>query len=1398
MKIAKRLLRIVFYAMLVVIAGLAGAVVVLTTTERGRDNLAGLVSSLASTADSKVAIRGIEGIWSGNLKIAGVVLEDREGPWLALRDVAVDWSPFSLISRNFLAERVAVGRIEVARAPIAGEQEKPSTSGGFSLPVSVDIRQIDLPQIVLGQALAGAGIAELGARGRVRAERSPLALEADLSVARRDGRQGLVSALVRFLPNHNQLELDVRASEPAGGIIANLLQLPDAPPVNISLSGNGPLADWAGHGTFYAGGELITEISGSHAFINSGNGGQGSRVELRGQGDFARFVPAQFNSLLAGKTRFEIAASMDEARGLTIETATVDMSALKIVAQGSVNPAGATDFSLDFSSVGPTVPLGLGSTESPLDLELRAGFLRAFGEGRSPMVDIEVQLDQVATNDMRVNNIVLALHSDEFDLEKRSGPISGTASADRIDFDNPTVAPLIAGHISALVEGDLSQDTITISKGEIASDALKGGFDGNVSLADGSIELNVKADVASNALPAAAHPALGERATLILNLGRDENGNVNADKLEFLSGPLSATGKASLVDGNVAAELNGALADIAPFASNASGAIALGLRADGSLIAPDVALTVSSDRLTVAEREITGLKLDATARADMASPAADVTLAGNVAGEVLQGKVTLKTEGGQSRIDDLTILLGPNRIDGDLVLDEAFLPEGRIGFELPDLGPLAALALEKLEGALNGSITFTKPDGVPQMEVKAATQHLVRDDLSAQNVTVDALIANYAQVPAISGSIQADGVTASGTAITGIAVDLKQDGEWTAFSGGATVKDIPANAGGRVKVAQGVTTLELQSGQATFQGVRAAIAEPSVIEVKDGRTVLERLVIGLGNGRIVVSGAIADALDIKADLNAVPVSLANNFVADLEASGAISGMVTVSGPVSAPMVKYDLKASDLAAAQTRNAGLGGVGIISSGNFANNRLEFTSTISEGSGLKLQGGGTVGMQGAPDLALNFNGDLPFAIANRMIAEQGMSMNGTATIAVQVRGPASSPAISGTIRSSGGRFLAAQAGLAVNDIALDISMGNNVATINQFTGKLSSGGTLTVGGTVGTDVNSGFPADLTIGLADGRYTDGHLVTANLGGDLSIKGPLAQAPVLTGAINLGRTVITVPTQLPTSLSELNVQHKNAPEAVLRQDQALYPSGHGSTSSSNSAMTLDLSVNAPNSIFVQGRGVDAELGGNIRLTGSASAPEAVGDFKLQRGRLEILGKRLNFTQGTLTFSGSTIPYLNLVATTTASDATVNISVTGEATNPKFVFSSVPALPEDEVLARLIFGRSMSNLSPLQIAQLAEAAAQLAGVGGSTSLLQNLRNAIRVDDLDVITDEQGGTSVQAGKYLNDRTYVTIQKGEKPGSGKARIDLDVGRGIKLRGEATDAGEARGGIFYEKEY
>lgn len=2017
MKIFWRILRICLYALLLLIVVSVGALVVLTGTEGGRQNLAGLISTVASTEERKVTVSGIEGIWSGALRLDHVVLEDRAGPWLVARKVALDWSPAALLSRNFNAERIAAERIELARLPQASQQ--PSQGGSTSLPVSIDVREIDLPEIALGQELAGSGIAELAAKGSFKADPSPLAVQSVLNVTRHDGKQGNVDAKIHFAPADNKLDLDLKASEPAGGIIANLLNLPDAPPVDIVVSGTGPLANWNGVGTFVVDRQIVTQLTGRHQLTDKGH-----YIEAKGDGQFERFLPEKFKSLFAGKTGFDVAGTATTTGGIDIEHATIESgtahgtatgnvdpkgasdlavelsakdkpvtidvgtsavpilvaiekatarvfgdgkapmvdigtslasvavggtqlnnltgqihsdgfdvenrsgpvsinlaaaglktdvatlaplvtgklaadlsgsisretvtidkgtlrsdalnaaltagisladlsmtlkmnadavskalppqissllgervkfsatatrdpqgsfaansleltsgslsasgtgsmqgtdlqanvkgtlgdvsplsslagtplaggvnfaltasgprwapdfsvsadsasltaagrtvkdiklsakgkadianpsadlsltgtaeeqpldiraslvtangkrsikglnlslgdnkvsgdlvlddqylplgtltlavpdiaplaalggqaatgdingtiafakdgevpsvtvnaasgsiargdlaakaitvnalianylkgpaiagtikadsvtsgntvvsgigidlkrdgdwtnfsggatasgipatasgrvkiaggttsveiasgeatvrgikaaiaepSSLSIAngvasieklaldlgggsvalsgnagqtldltanfanlpaalanefvpglgaagqlhgmahvtgpssnpdvqfnaklagaeisqtrqaglgpldldaagsvstagglvidqatlsgeklsgkAAGTINPNGASDFSLDLASNGPSLPLKFGTAASPVELELRSVTMKAVGQGATPRLDISATLPSATANHVKVEGLGLALHSDGFDVKSRTGPVSGTVAADKIDLDNPTVAPLVAGKVTAKVAGSLAPDAITIDGGSATSGAVDGAFNGRVSFADGSVDFTVKADVLSAALPAAVRGVLAERTQLSATTQRDAKGNVSVGPVKLASGALTADAQASIADNKLSAAVKGALSDMSLLSKDAKGAITFALDAQGAAAAPDLSLTVNSDRLLVAAREITGLKLTATGKADAANPAANVQLTGNVAGQPLQGGAVLATANGKSAINGLLLSLGPNKISGDLALDEAFVPVGTVSLDLPDIGPLAALALEKAEGDVRGTIAFSKAANGPSVAVKASTAVIKRGDLSARNVAIDAQVANYMAAPVIAGTVRAASVTSGGTAITGIDVDLKRDGDWTGFSGGATVKNIPAKAAGRVKVANGTTTIELASGEATVQGIRAAIAQASTVTIANGTTTLDRLVLNLGGGTATVTGKVAQALDINANLARVPISLANSFSPGLDAAGSISGTVKVTGAPASPSVAFNIDAAGVQTSQTRGAGLGGMNVSSSGTFAGNRLAFDANISDGAGLGLKGGGTVTTAGTPVLGLDFSGKVPFSFLEAKLAAQGLGLTGTANVNVQVRGPASSPVIGGTVSTSGARLVDARTGLAVNNIAADVSIGGGAARINRLTGTLSTRGSISASGTVGITPEQGFPADLSIKLTDGRYTDGRVVTANLGGDLTIKGPLVSAPAISGTINLARTVITVPEKLPGSLSALDVRHKNASAAVRAQDKALRPATSAGGSNSGSGLTLDVTVNAPNQIFIQGRGVDAEFGGSLKLTGSASSPQAVGTFTLQRGRLSILAKRLTFTEGTVGFSGSLVPYLNLTATTTTSTATVTIVVSGEATNPKFTFSSVPALPEDEVLAQLIFGRSMSNLSPLQIAQLADAAAQLAGVGGSTSLLQNLRSAIGVDDLDVTTDAKGGTAVSAGKYLNDRTYVTIQKGDKPGSGKATIDFNVGRGVKLRGEANDAGEAKGGVFYEHEY
>ncbi|TIP22147.1 MAG: hypothetical protein E5X67_37325, partial [Mesorhizobium sp.] len=111
---------------------------------------------------------------------------------------------------------------------------------------------------------------------------------------------------------------------------------------------------------------------------------------------------------------------------------------------------------------GPSLPLALGSTESPIKLELQALSVKAAGQGTQPQLDISAVLPSVATKFSDVEGLTLALHSDAFDVKSRTGPVSGTVTANKIGLDNPTIAPLLAGKITAKVAGDLATDTIVI------------------------------------------------------------------------------------------------------------------------------------------------------------------------------------------------------------------------------------------------------------------------------------------------------------------------------------------------------------------------------------------------------------------------------------------------------------------------------------------------------------------------------------------------------------------------------------------------------------------------------------------------------------------------------------------------------------------------------------------------------------------------------------------------------------------------------------------------------------------------------------------------------------------------------------------------------------------------
>ena len=114
----------------------------------------------------------------------------------------------------------------------------------------------------------------------------------------------------------------------------------------------------------------------------------------------------------------------------------------------------------------------------------------------------------------------------------------------------------------------------------------------------------------------------------------------------------------------------------------------------------------------------------------------------------------------------------------------------------------------------------------------------------------------------------------------------------------------------------------------------------------------------------------------------------------------------------------------------------------------------------------------------------------------------------------------------------------------------------------------------------------------------------------------------------------------------------------------------------------------------------------------------------------------------------------------------------------------------------LIFNRSISELSPLQIARLAAAAAELAG-GSNSSLLDSLRKGTGLDDLDVTTDSEGNAGVKAGRYIRDNVYLGVEAGAG-GKTKGTINLDVTPQLKAKGSVGSDGDSGAGVFFERDY
>ncbi|MFC6656173.1 translocation/assembly module TamB domain-containing protein [Roseibium salinum] len=1339
----------------------------------GRTLVSSLASDLASSDSRTVTIRGLHLGFALNAEAEHVSIADAGGIWLDADQIALSWDPLKLLSGELAIARVFAKQVDLQRRPLVQPDAVSATgetgggAGGFSIPLDIDLQSIEFNEINLGETLLGAPIS-LTASGSGNVALDPAIVTADLDIHRIDGVDAGLTARAIFEPAAETLEFDISVSEPRGGLVARLLDVPDLPAVTLELTGSGPLTSWAAN--------LDLALDGRRTVTGSAQIEQtedGRRISFDLDGELARLAPPAAEAFLLGTTRASGQAWFSPAfeplsADVSLKTRTVSLDAKTALTGDTISASGNLSISAGDSAL---IAVDLGDRRivfGPMDAEFSAS-----GQRSAANWSARASLASLQASEARTDEIRLEASGSGADLRADilTSPLQFTLAAAGFQGLTPETAPL-SGPLSVKGTGaldgaertaafaDLNVATaigsVTLTETEISAARVSGR--GRLSLTDlaklsglaardlaGSVSGEFTADLNPETIEGSATVSLKTRDLQTgiaqadalmkgesdIELAVDISGadNVTVNTLSLANDALQASADATYRDATLTSDLTASLTDLSGIDPQLSGRLTLEARTSGPINALRVEAKATSEQIMLAGTPLDDLSFSARATADTAAPTATVKGSASLNGQPIEVDVELTSKDGGANVSPLSIGLAGNTVTGSLAVTDLNRPmetlEGRLDIDAPDLASLSPLLLTEISGRLQGTIS-ADPD------TKSLALDLTGSEIDVPSATLGSLtlkanVASPYTPQSVTADIRLSDLQTDVTPIHGVTISAEPQDDGTAIALEMSMDrnsedGLTLNA--RVSEPDAGTYLvALQDLALRYQGLTSKLKQPTSVSYANGVATIQPLDLQLGGGSLSVSGKAGRTLDLAAELNSVPLNLANAFVPSLGLGGTLSGNVSANGSSSSPKAEWSISGAGLTANELGKNGLEAFSLTSSGTLEDNRINQTTRATNPAGLNMAASGTVGLARPNPLSLKVEGTLPSAALWRPMLEAGLRGDGAINLQGSVGGSAAAPSYQITATPADLKITSLSTGLTVQNVRGTITVNQDQASLNAITGDLSTGGSLAASGTVG--MTNGYPADLQIGLTNGHYVDPGLVTADIGADLKISGPLVSSTdsaLISGKVEINKADISIPESLPGAISPVDVRHINAPAAVRQQVAELGgDSRQSGTQQGNLPPRLDILLTSPGRIFIRGRGLDAELQGDLKIVGTTANPQAIGAFNLKRGQFDILTRRLQFSHGRTTFQGSLTPILDFAATSAVSGTTVTVTVSGQADDPAIAFSSSPEMPQDEVLALLLFGKSIGNLSATQAARLAAAIATLTG-GSDTGPLASIRN----------------------------------------------------------------------------
>lgn len=1445
-----RRLAVIFLILILVPPLLVALVFGGLATDPGRAVLAGAINRFADTDTLTVRVDGIGGHPLTRLTVDEAVIGDGEGDYLTVRNAVFAWDPFALIDRHLAIADLSAGSIHLERLPVGGEREADPSGGPPSLPSArLTLDRLHIDTLSLGEAVAGAP-ARLTVAGA-----ADIALPAgpgnlDLQVRRIDESPGEVTLTAALDPGpqpgiaDDTLTLGLSASEPAGGVLAGLLNLPGRPAIDVSVQGTGPIR------AFEA--EIAAEATDLASIAGEARiEGAVDADSLTGALDLAVTtgpnLPAPLPDLLGPEPTVSLRVHRTADGDILVERARVESAVANLAAEGRIDPAG--DIALDLTIDTRSAPLaalapGIAWEEARLTAELT-------GQTQRPQLSAALSAQRIAApGAVTLGALDLSMEAAAVDGPDGVGG-QGQLTLRLGDPSVPSVPPpLLAAPItvtaagSAFANGALALDTLTVDSARIAAEAtasaadfgardlaatvavrvpdlaglagpVAGGaaLDLAVSRIAADEPFTIEATATGEALEtgiAAADVLIGADPSLTLSATATPAGEVDIRSASLRAEGLTADASGLVLPGALSVDWRAAVPALSPLSPALSGAIDL----DGHLSGPFDALggdiRIAAGDLTAGGETIRDLTATLAFDQIPASPRIDLTAAGSVRDRPIDIALSAATEAdGTLIVEDGRVILPGAALELSARVPAGGAPTATARLAIEDLSLTSAMAGPPVDGRGTLAIDLTAEDGV------RLTGDLSGIAVPSAGVSVGGIaLSGTGRLPEAETppqgrlTVRASDIAAGGQRIDRMTVTA---------DGGPSRIDLTLDAGGdmagepaRLTLATALdladpqrllarlTALGLEAG-----GERLDLTEPATIAVADGTVTVDRLGLAGGLGALTARDIAvgADRLAGQVAITLRPASAAERFAPDLGIGGEFSAEASLAGTPAAPDVDARFTARDLTARPIRDAGLPSIAADGRLSLADGRLASAVDIVAGALADLAVEASLPVpppgDGGGRLAATVTGTADLAGLNALLAASGDRVSGRVDIDLSVGGTLYAPVASGTVDLVDGAYRNRASGLDLRAISARLEGRDRTLRLTDLSARSPNDGSLSGSGEITLDPDRGLPLSFAITTRQLQAVDRTEATAILSGDLNLTGAVTQGLALVGAIRIDRAELRAPDRLPVSVPTLDVIELNTP-ADLAERRA--PRAEAGGPSAAPPIDLDLTIDAPNRVFLRGFGVDAELAGRLTVGGTAAAPRIGGFLEIIRGTLNFLGQAFTLDEGRLTFNEAVAPdpALSLAAVTPTADGTATLGLEGTLTNPEIVLSASPPLPEDEVLSQILFGESSGELSAFQAVQLAQALAAYAGLTDQVDPVSRARDLIGLDYLDVDTGGEAGPTVEAGQVLTDRVRIGARQSLGGSGPSATVEIEILPELRLESEVGADGDTGLGVIFQRDY